>query len=451
MKAKPLIIALALSVSFGARTTGEPLRESAASPVVSADRLDDVSSGGDPFAAVGDFAWRAFIALNWPAASDAAVGGAPDRAKTLGDTGPRVWETFKSAAETFPVGADGRRSAAAPWGGFAGPDPCGGVNHEKTIAAFKPFAEFNQPSFSTDAPANPLVAQNGEYVRYEVRFNALEFATIVAKGWSEGRNLPDAEHPAHFPAGSIAVKAAWRPLNASDAPAVRARYYVARAAIVDVASSLAAGRVVCSQRDVALVGLHIVIKTKTRPQGIWTSFEHVDNVPPSGAGMAREPDARDAQAPYGFFDPTRAAKLSPPFGAAETLPIDQTNPPKRSPAAMQIVRRHPINAALMGKNRDYWAQAGIKETVWRHYMLVAAQWPTSSDPPGPDNDGAYFPGRSEPSRDESYKSVAATQENMVNTTMETYLQEAPSSCMACHQAASNRGGFDFVGTLANIR
>ena len=451
MRAKPLVAVLAISVAFGAAATGEPLSVSAVSPVVSADRLDDASLSGDAFAAVGDFAWRAFIALNWPAAGVAATRGAPDRARALGDPGPRVWETFKSAAQTFPVGADGRRVAAAPWGSFAGPDPCGGVNPEKSIAAFKPFAEFNQPSFSSAAPANPLVAQNGEYVRYEVRFNASGFATFVANGWSEGRNLPDADHPAHFPVGSIAVKAAWRPLNGADTPEVRARYYITRAAIVDVESSLAAGRVVCAQRDVALVGLHIVIKTQSRPQWIWTSFEHVDNVPPAGAGAAREPDAIDAQAPYGFFDPSRPAKLWPPFGAAETQPIDPTNPPKRAPAAMQIVRRHPINAALMAKNRDYWTHPGVKGTVWRHYMLVAAQWPTSVDPPGPENDGAYFPGQSEPLRDESYKSTAAAQENLVNTTMESYLQEAPSSCMSCHQAASNHNGFDFVGTLANIR
>ena len=442
---------LALCMAFGAAAKGEPLAASAASPVVSPDRLDDASSGGDAFAALGDFGWRAFLALNWPAAGDAARRGAPNRATTLGDPGPRVWETFKSAAETFPVGADGRRIAAASWGSYASPNPCGGDNSEKTIAEFIPFAEFNQPGFSSDAPANPLVAQNGEYVRYEIRFNALEFSTFVANGWSEGRNLPDVEHPAHFPVGSIAVKAAWRPLNAADTPALRARYYVARAAIVDVSSSLAAGHVVCARRDVALVGLHIAIKTRTRPQWIWTSFEHVDNVPPAGEGAAREPDAKDAQARYGFFDPSRPARLWPPFGAAQTQPIDRTNPPKRAPAAMQIVRRHPINAALMAKNRDYWSHPGVKGTVWERYMLVAAQWPTSSDPPGPDNDGAYFPGQSAPSRDESYKSTAAAQENLVNTTMESYLQEAPSSCMACHQAASNHSGFDFVGVLANRR
>src|SRR5271165_4817130 len=82
---------------------------------------------------------------------------------------------------------------------------------------------------------------------------------------------------------------------------------------------------------------------------------------------------------------------------------------------------------------------GVKGTVWERYMLVAVQWPTSADPPGPDNDGAFFPGRPDArgAQHESYKSTAKAQENLINTTMETYLQDRPSSCMACHQVVSN--------------
>ena len=442
MNARRSLAALAIALVCGAAAAPSP--ESGA---VSPDRVDDASLGVDGFAEAGEFAWRAFIALNWPAASR----GEPDRRSALSDPGPRVWETFKSAAETFPVGADGHRQRGAAWGADDGPSPCGVSNGARTIAEFKPFAEFNQPSFSADSPANPLIAQNGEYVRYEARFNAATFETFVGAGWSEGRNLPDAARPAHFPVGSIVVKAAWRPLNAADLPAVRTRYYVTRAAIVDVPQSLAAHHLVCSQRDVALVGLHIVIKTASKPQWIWTSFEHVDNVPPAGDGAAREPDARAAQAPYGFFDPSRPSKLWPPYGDVATQPIDSDHPPELHPAAMQIVRRHPINAAFMAANRGYWAKAGVKGSVWAHYMLVAAQWPTSSKPPSPENDGAYFPGQPEGAGPDSYKSVAPVQENLVNSTMESYLQEAPSSCMACHQTTSNQSGYDFVGALARIR
>ena len=78
-------------------------------PLVSPDRIEDVpSTKVDPFPDFDNFAWRAFIALNWPSLTDPAHRGVPDRAKTLGDPGPRVWETFKARYELFQVGPDGR-------------------------------------------------------------------------------------------------------------------------------------------------------------------------------------------------------------------------------------------------------------------------------------------------------------------------------------------------------
>ena len=356
---------------------------------------------------------------------------------------------------SFSRSATTARAAPSPWTSYEGRNPCGdGVdNREKTIASFEPFADFNQPSFAVGVPANPLVGVNGAYTRYEIHFNEAEFSAFAANGWTQARNLPDEKHPAHLPAGSIAVKAAWLPMSEAEARAARGRYYVETADIVDVARTLKAGRVVCSKSAVALVGLHIAIKTLSRPQWVWSTFEHVDNVPPAGAGEAREPDAKDAGRPYAYFNPSRPGRLWPPFGSADAEPVDWTNPPRLHPAPMQVVRRYPIHAETMTKNRAYWALFGIKGTVWEHYMLVADQWPTSADPPAPANDGAFFPG-GKPATDaaEDYKPAAVAQENLINTTMETYLQDAPSSCMACHQIVSNsKKGSDFVGVLAGVR
>ena len=123
---------------------------------------------------------------------------------------------------------------------------------------------------------------------------------------------------------------------------------------------------------------------------------------------------------------------------------------------MQVVRRHPLHASTMAMNRAYWDLPGIKGTVWQHYMLVASQWPTVTQPPGPANDGRYFPGLTlDPDAPrEPYQSSdaeKAPKENLVNTTMETYFQEEPSSCMSCHHAVSNAHGRDFVGILAGVR
>ena len=366
--------------------------------MVSPDRIEDAPSiKPDPYPDFDNFAWRAFIALNWPSLTDADHRGEPDRAKTLGDPGPRVWETFKARYELFQVGPDGLPSAPPPWATYEAANPCGADvdNRAKTLATFTPFLDFNQSAFLAGISANPLVAQNRTYTRYEGRLNEPEYSALAVHGWSQGENLPDPAHPANLPVGSIAVKAAWRPLNAADTPAVRARYYVVENAdIVDVAKTRAAGHTVCSRSDVALVGLHIVIRTKDRPQGLWGTFEHVDNVPPAGEGEARESDAKDAGAPYSYFDAAKPKLgLWPTFGLPDTLPVSMGHPPKLDPTPMQVVRRHPIHPSTMALNRAYWALPGIKGTVWEHYMLVASQWPTIPAPPSPQNDGGYFPGQ----------------------------------------------------------
>jgi hypothetical protein len=446
------ILLLAASVVIG------PAAAEDVAPVVSPDRIEDVpSTRVDPFPEFDNFAWRAFIALNWPSLIDAAHRGAPDRTKTLGDPGARVWETFKARYELFQDGADGRPAAPRPWATYEAVNPCGADvdRSAKTLATFDPFMDFNQAAFLPSVAANPLVAQNRAYTRYEVRMNEPEYSALAVSGWSQGENLPDPAHPAQLPVGSIAVKAAWRPLTAADTPEVRARYYVVEnAEVVDIAKTLASRHVVCSKSDVALVGLHIVIRTKYRPQGLWSTFEHVDNVPPAGVGEAGEPDAKDAGAPYSYFDALKPnLGLWPPFGSPDTLPVSMDHPPKIDPAPMQVVRRHPIHLSTMAMNRAYWSLPAIKGTVWEHYMLVASQWPTVTRPIDPQNDGVYFPGLV-PSPDaprENYQAMDAPKENLVNTTIETYFQDPPSSCMSCHQSVSNVLGRDFVGILASFR
>jgi hypothetical protein len=144
-------------------------------------------------------------------------------------------------------------------------------------------------------------------------------------------SLPDAAHRG-ISQGGVAAD------EGSKAEAARGRYYLETAEIVDVARTLEAGRIVCAKSAVALVGLHIAIKTSSRPQWVWSTFEQVDNVPPAVAGEARGPDAKDDGRPYAYFDPSRPAKLWPSFGSAAAEPVDWTNPPRLHPAPRRVRR-----------------------------------------------------------------------------------------------------------------
>ena len=130
---------LLLCVVFAALIALLPVPTAAANDstqAVSPDRIEDVPSiKPDPYPDFDNFAWRAFIALNWPSLTDPAHRGEPDRAKTLADQGPRVWETFKARYELFQVGPDERPIAPQPWGTYEAANPCGaGVdNRAKTL------------------------------------------------------------------------------------------------------------------------------------------------------------------------------------------------------------------------------------------------------------------------------------------------------------------------------
>ena len=428
-------------------------------PSVSPDRIEDAPSiKPDPYPDFDNFAWRAFIALNWPSLTDPAHRGEPDRARTLADPGPRVWETFKARYELFQVGPDGRPIAPKPWATYEAANPCGANldNRAKTLATFDPFMDFNQSAFLPGVGANPLVAQNRTYTRYEARINEPEYSALALKVGAWTRDCPIRPIRRNCPQARSRSKRRGVFFTVADTSAVRARYYVVENAnVVDVAKTIAAGHVVCSKSDVALVGLHIVIRTKDRPQGLWSTFEHVDNVPPAGEGEAREPDARDAGAPYSYFDASKPKLgLWPTFGLPDTLPVSMDHPPKIDPTPMQVVRRHPIHASTMAMNRAYWALPGNQG--YRVGALHARRQPMADDScarQARKTTAAIFPGSRSTSDAprENYQSADAPQENLVNTTIETYFQDPPSSCMSCHQSISNALGRDFVGMLGSFR
>jgi hypothetical protein len=424
-----LEIAVGVAVMMFGSSVGIAVAQPVPPPTVSPDALPDVPptpDGQSPFPFFNNYSWRSFIALNWPALTSPAQRGQPDRSKRFGDTsGPRVWTTWKSQIEIFQPGG----AKPSDWTSYDGKNPCGEgfSNSVVTLSAFSPFSDFNQAIFALDRVGNPLVAQNGTYVRYEVRVNRQEFDSITDENhkWYIAANLPSPDNPVPFNVGSTEIKAAWRILTDKDTPAIRSRYYIVPdAQVFDVTAKK------CLKRDIALVGFHIVTKTADRPQWIWSTFEHVDNVP----GLSSEPKPPSG-VPFSFNDPSKPQTLDP---RRPPPPISPTNQPVANPTPMQVVRLQKIGPTpdddTMKMNQAYWNLPEIKGTVWENYMLVATQWPTQTSPEKPDNNGVPFP---------------IDGMETANTTMETYFQ-APrqppftgGSCMECHQT-SNAAGRDFV-------
>jgi hypothetical protein len=360
--------------------------------------------GGNPIAFFDDYSWRVFIAMVWPASR--AQRGASDSGAVLGGSGPRVFETFKADWEVFqPNGG-----APSDWNSFAGVNPCGAQTvgfDDLQLASFNRSGNLGQAGAGN--LVGPLVAQNTTYTRYLTGFNQIEFGKIAADKLYLQANL----HNVTFANGAVDVKSAWVDMKNLPHPE---RYYTRSALVLNPADGT------CATTTVGLVGLHIVQKTLTRPQWIWSSFEHVDTVPPAKPG-----------APGTFVFNNGSPTAMP---AENPFPLDPLTLP--TPAPFNVQRIRPIHPSTQATNLVYQQALANAGSIWRFYELVMTQWPLQPNMPQlPGTIANTFPG----SGGGSDATVFA------NTTMETFDQErVRTGCMACHTLTKQDS--DFVWSLA---
>jgi len=370
-----------------------------------------------------DYSWRAFIALVWPAQQGQR--GVPDPSQTVGGTGPRVFETYKALNEVFHD--DG--SAPGAWNSFdpAQYNPCGIASSwgVVTLGSFSKFSDLGQASFGS--LTGPLIAQNTTYVRFLTAYSQTEFDQILTKQWYLRCNLPQqpisicpnsppAPASITFNVGSVDVKSSWMDMTGVKHPE---RYYTRTAWVLDPTSTPPQ----CVEKKMGLVGLHIVQKTPTRPQWIWSTFEQVDNLPSPQGG-----------APFGPGTGNFNSGKPPAMPAQNPYKLDQVlSPPTLAP--FNVNRVKPINSSTLTTNKAY--QAALAGTVWQNYQLVMTQWPVPGNAPAnPGDPGHSFPG--------SGPGQATTA--FANVTLETFEQGSVfTSCMACHN--STMGPTDFVFSL----
>jgi hypothetical protein len=390
-----------------------------------------------------EFSWQEFYALNWPA--EAPKRGVPDTSKTVGDLGvPRVWETWKTDYELFPPQPSTGVVTPTPWESWEVAVPICKAAPGLKLLPFVAKGESVIPGGVNQAMGGPLVDQNGQYVRYEVRENRSEYDETVSKAWFLRKNLTAYPQPANlFHAstpdtyGPIELKAAWRIMTEQERQANPPRYYMSEAQVVDPKTGKCSDKTV----TVGLIGFHIAHKTDVFQAWVWSTFEQVDNVPADGAP--------DPSRKYSLNDGKLLPKPSIPLATWGFLPGDAYKPvdahslkvPPVTP--VQTIRLTPIRDEIKTLNDQVHQVAGIKGTVWENYELVETQWQTAED---------------------LYAQLAAFPEDAVaNVTMETFFQgfkgKDPdparnrigiptfgTSCLHCHYQAAQ---FDFSWMLAD--
>jgi hypothetical protein len=165
---------------------------------------------------------------------------------------------------------------------------------------------FNQP-FKT----GPLIDQQGNYALFDILMNRQMFDYIKQhKLYSKAEQLNAANSNLRidFPAGTnppdgqvesgdlggIIIKVSWKIL---DSDAEKRKFHTVDA-LVSMPRHDPNTEPQCLRKTLGLIGFHVMHKTKSRLQWIWTSFEHVDNVPEQ-----KEVDTRKLKPSYSFYNP----------------------------------------------------------------------------------------------------------------------------------------------------
>ena len=373
-----------------------------------------------------------FKFLVWPAS---ARRGIPDAAKKITDAGPRTFETFKADWEIFQPDA-GKPDEWNVYPTVA--DPCRNLPNirpgELVLASFHKFGNLKE---GEPGSRHLLVAQNQTYVRYQSAYNEKVFDTIVNKGLYKPDNVGDIRDPAPDgpvpdaaiePDMSMTVKTAWielpghGPRKIDDA----SRFYFREDAWVQEPGSQ-----ICRRATVGLVGLHIVYKTKSRPQWIWATFEHVDNVPEDGRGSGNS---------FTFYNGDLGQGMTPDPEADYKIPRPRDSKgPGDPPRAYQVERQQEIASEVLATNATWQTELRTVGSVWQHYKLVMTQWPRLPFLTKQNALGSF------PKPFCGIRNGSAT----VNATMETFLQTQQDctierTCMGCHDIARKT---DFVFSL----
>ncbi|WP_299491218.1 hypothetical protein [uncultured Shewanella sp.] len=358
------------------------------------------------------YSWQLFIALNWP--SKSKLTGQPDCTLSLKDKQQSVWQNYKNIKALF----DNTQQTPPKWGGEA---PLTLSQLTKVTAQAANLAELQQIG-------GWLIDQQGHPTYYEIFINQTSFNYIVENKLYDSHQLAHTRK-IHFPNSSTHIKASWRPLNLINDDLNR---YITKQADIQEFDSLGQKTTQIKNVTLGLVGLHIATKASGYPQWIWSTFEHIDNVPiqiVENNTVVNQPKPSIQYHYYNIHTPSSKVNQSPclwierpilnkPSTVFSSLNESALCQPKENISfntPTPLDRVTPIHEMTNEVNQYQHENNPVNDTVLENYQLIVTQRPSQPQHPH-DPQGKPIP------------KLAA------NITMESYIQNT-SSCIGCHSKA----------------
>jgi hypothetical protein len=382
------------------------------------------------------YSWLTFIALNSP------VSGRPIDQSRDSKT---KWEDRDNFMHLLDVMVKDPEKNTPKWGSRKIPEECR-TKYKDEIKDMDGMMiiEMIEETFNEPFKTGPLIDQQGNYALFDILMNRQMFEYIRAnKLYSKKAQEENATLKVDFPSGfnpdkgktdggdpgAIMIKVSWKVI---DSDKDKERFHTVNALVLMPRHEGKPEAPPCLRKTLGLVGFHVGHKTVSRRQWIWTSFEHIDNVPED-----REVASNNLKAAYNFYD--RKCTACEPNQTPPT-PWDPTyaNGLKfhDSTFKSQITRVVPLTGEAKDMNRRF--QSLLGDTVWKNYMLLSTQWPSDFDCSTRGDPILKTRADEQPTDFNKQPDMicAPAPTYLANSTLETYSQGkiplASSSCMACH-------------------
>jgi hypothetical protein len=384
------------------------------------------------------YSWRTFLSLNSP------TNRRPIDQAQADD--PTVWESMGSFKELLDVMLPADEQPPV-WP----TDPAGmKAESERLVPAEcrvlhsqmpdRRIVKMIEESFNEPFKTGPLIDQRGHYAIFDILMNRQMFNYIMLNHLNtKTGQAANSSLAVDFPAGNnkegefgaFMLKVSWKILT--DQEIADKDFHTVKALVLTPPLSNSTTRK-CLPETLGLIGFHAVHKTATRAQWIWTSFEHVKNVPDKDEVLLGK-----FAGPYNFYNPT-----------CKTCDVNATPPTPWDPDPAlelrfrrddsfksQIVRETPLTPAT--KNMNAIFQSMLSNSVWKNYMLINTQWPSAFGCANMKSKDGSMPDPKTDFLKQPDMTCSPAPTFMANSTLETYSQgDTPltsSSCIACHENA----------------
>lgn len=420
------------------------------------------------------YSWQMFLALNAPAVGQSVSTTGDNRTLWGGSVSAPITSAAPGWSSTDDLLLAATSSSTPDYGVHYYPAACTQIQGYQGYRVLDEIAKVDDSFFEAEKQglsANPVIATNGTFLRYEILISEVTYDTIVTNKWylssvldglTSGLSFPCGNYqsggaqasPSDQGIGAITIKNAWMNADGLDA----SKYHTEKLLLWTPAAQNAGGKDTCVLQTMALVGQHIAHKTLQQGAWTWSTFEHAANAPdctstppPQGSPHKNVPSTGcpTAGGAYNFFpqntSDTRFASCNTPPATNGTSACDDSFCVDQPPNPMGGYSRLCRQLALQANYPTAYSQTqacnqAAGSGVWSNYVLVSTQWFTgfsSSQRSTCANLSATvnpFNSSDQYAPQVTLKSGSATQTvpYLANSSMESYER---SNCMGCHSNA----------------